>query len=847
MLNPVKLYKKNLSSLLILFFIFLISSSCINNAQLKIKGSQLNELPTDKLTTTTTTIASSLFFKVGPGGGGASTAWSQQPVVSIIDSAGQKVISGPDAFALITLTITSGTGTLLGTTSAYAVLGEATFTNLNIDLLGNKKITATKADTSLYGGSISHTVESDEFTISALGSASQIKLSSASTIISPSSCQLIQLNFTDAGGNLVNISSNTVVNISNLMSAAIYSNSICTTTLVSPVTISAGLSTYNFYIKDDGQESVRIAASVLSSSMSPSNLDLNFSQLHINKLFMSANGDVLCKLFTTGKAMCENSSANDYGQPGYLNSSNNPKILSFNSPIEDMALSENSSCALLLDSSVHCWGLSNNGTRGDGGTTTGISLNPSTVLLPAGGVVSQIVAVQSGTCALVTVSSVPSVYCWGDISNGSTPTLLNFGLTAGQSILKIKSTWQSAIQYYSISALNSIFVILNDGTVKQRIQDGTISTYAGLTSVKDIIRQYNGIGSSGSNNSYDCIIHLNNTVSCAGVFNTVILSSPPGLISGLSSIDTLNTTRNSVTALKSDRSVLLWGKQFGGNGKSFSYSAPTLSTNLSVTKIASSSFTYCGISSTDDTQVICWGEKFNPGQLSTKPAYQQISITPNSIPLKNGDCVSVTPYIANKNNFKSLRENLSILPTDLSNSGTFYQDSNCSYPSTESVLYAGEFSSTEIFYKSNYVGINPITAHLKFSNPNSGTGAGFTSLQLVGQPHHISFANTFNYSISGCNKMDINLNDAEENLLIANNNYTINFSRDTSTNFKIYSDSSCLNEVTSLVLNSGSSSTSFYTKGYVDCTTSAITLTTPTLISPVTTSTYSIDCSGGGD
>jgi hypothetical protein len=846
MLNPLKLYKKNLSSLFILFFIFLLTSSCINNAQLKIKGSQSNETPTDNQTSST---ASSLIFKVEPGGGGASTAWSQQPVVSIWDSAGQKVLSGPDAFALITLTISSGTGTLLGTTSAYAVLGEASFTNLNIDLLGNKKITATKADTSLYGGSISYTAESDEFTISALGSASQIKLSSASTIISPSSCQLIQLNFTDAGGNLVNISSNTVVNISNLMSAAIYSNSTCTTTLVSPVTISAGLSTYNFYIKDDGQESVRLSASVLSSSMSPSNLDLNFSQLHINKLFMSANGDVLCKLFTTGKAMCESSSANDFGQAGYLNSSNNPKILSFNSPIVDMALSENSSCALLLDSSVHCWGLSNLGTRGDGGSTFGISLNPSTVLLPAGGVVSQIVAVQSGTCALVTVSSVPSVYCWGDITNfnSSTPALLNFGLTAGQSILKIKSSWQNGIPGYGLNAYNSIFVILNDGTVKTRVQGGAISTYSGLTNVKDITRQYIGTPSYSIDNFFDCIIHINNTVSCAGILYTGNLNSPPGPVSGFSSIDTLNTTQHSVMALKNDGSVLLWGKQFGGNGKSFSYTTPTLSTNLSVTKVISSSLTYCGILSTDDTQVICWGENINPGQRSTKPSYQQISITPNSIPVKNGDCVSITPYIVNKNNYKSLRENLTILPIDLTNSGTFYQDSNCTYPSTESVLYAGEYNSTEIFYKSNYVGINPITAYLKYSIPNSGTGVGFTSLQLVGLPHHISFADRFYYYNGGCAKIDINLSDSEENLLKANNNYTINFSMDTSTNFKIYSDSSCLNEVTSLMLNSGSTSTSFYTKGFVDCTTSAITLTTPTLISPVTTSTYSIDCSGGGD
>lgn len=56
--------------------------------------------------------------------------------VEILDNFGQRVTTGSGATATISLSIFSGTGTLLGTTSVAAVNGLATFNGLALDAAG---------------------------------------------------------------------------------------------------------------------------------------------------------------------------------------------------------------------------------------------------------------------------------------------------------------------------------------------------------------------------------------------------------------------------------------------------------------------------------------------------------------------------------------------------------------------------------------------------------------------------------------------------------------------------------------------------------------------------------------
>src|SRR5207245_1645191 len=83
-----------------------------------------------------------------PGSGTAGAALTTQPVVRSRDQFGNNSTSGLPSSKIVTLTLSTGTGPLLGTTSLDigTAAGNAvgTFTNLEIDSAGtNKQLTAT--------------------------------------------------------------------------------------------------------------------------------------------------------------------------------------------------------------------------------------------------------------------------------------------------------------------------------------------------------------------------------------------------------------------------------------------------------------------------------------------------------------------------------------------------------------------------------------------------------------------------------------------------------------------------------------------------------------------------------
>ncbi|MCB0421093.1 MAG: hypothetical protein KDD61_08855 [Bdellovibrionales bacterium] len=111
--------------------------------------------------------ASQLVFTTQPSN--PTTAGSDLlPVIEIRDSGGQPITAGPDATAQITINLQSGTGTLTGTLTVTAIAGVASFTAteaVNIDLIGNKVLRATKEDTTGSGGTSPLTADSASFSI----------------------------------------------------------------------------------------------------------------------------------------------------------------------------------------------------------------------------------------------------------------------------------------------------------------------------------------------------------------------------------------------------------------------------------------------------------------------------------------------------------------------------------------------------------------------------------------------------------------------------------------------------------------------------------------------------------
>lgn len=157
----------------------------------------LNEIE-DNNTFTTSFIpvgqATQMVFSTQPSSAAAGASLQQQPVVTIKDVNGTTVTAGPDATALITLTISASSptiGTVRGTATVAAVRGVATFTGINFQEAGAKILTATKADTSAIAqGSGALTVDSNSFTISS-GSVSSTTSTIAITPAVPPNSALI--------------------------------------------------------------------------------------------------------------------------------------------------------------------------------------------------------------------------------------------------------------------------------------------------------------------------------------------------------------------------------------------------------------------------------------------------------------------------------------------------------------------------------------------------------------------------------------------------------------------------------------------------------------------------------
>ncbi len=87
-------------------------------------------------TVTVTQVAGSLDVQRQPSSSVSGLAFATQPVVRILDTQGNVVTTGAGASAVVTATRASGSATLSGTTTATAVNGVATFTNLGFSGLG---------------------------------------------------------------------------------------------------------------------------------------------------------------------------------------------------------------------------------------------------------------------------------------------------------------------------------------------------------------------------------------------------------------------------------------------------------------------------------------------------------------------------------------------------------------------------------------------------------------------------------------------------------------------------------------------------------------------------------------
>lgn len=115
--------------------------------------------------------ADKLVFGVQPGNGAAGQPLSTQPIVRILDENNNLVAGGPDATAIVDLTLADNSptpGSVKGVISVQAVGGIATFSGINLEESGQKIIKAVKQDTSsTVFGTASMSIGSSPFLITA--------------------------------------------------------------------------------------------------------------------------------------------------------------------------------------------------------------------------------------------------------------------------------------------------------------------------------------------------------------------------------------------------------------------------------------------------------------------------------------------------------------------------------------------------------------------------------------------------------------------------------------------------------------------------------------------------------
>ncbi|MGH7619159.1 MAG: beta strand repeat-containing protein, partial [Gemmatimonadaceae bacterium] len=142
-------------------------------------------------------VAASLSIQTQPGGAVTGSPLQTQPVIRILDNAGLVMTSSTLA---VTATRTTGTATLVGTNPVTAVAGVATFTDLQLNGVGNTVLTFTTTSPNLQVASAAFNV--------APGPPSQLILSAQPTSSLTSTLFVPQpvVRIADAGGNTVTTS-----------------------------------------------------------------------------------------------------------------------------------------------------------------------------------------------------------------------------------------------------------------------------------------------------------------------------------------------------------------------------------------------------------------------------------------------------------------------------------------------------------------------------------------------------------------------------------------------------------------------------------------------------------------
>lgn len=356
---------------------------------------------------------------------------------------------------------------------------------------------------------------------------------------------------------------------------------------------------------------------------------------------LSSHQDSNCLVTTTGNIKCWG--GNDFGQLGDGTVStfkNTPVTVANISTAKQSAIGYNHACAILQNGSVSCWGDNNNGQLGDGTQTTRLQATPVTGLAAK---VTQLALSYQSTCALLETGN---VQCWGSNSHGElgladnkivrkiTPTTITIG-----SNLKAKRLVAGKNHLCAISQNDSVYCWGNND-FGQLGQNDTVTRYQPVlvSALSGTVQQLEtGVDHTCAARSNDVYCWGSNNKGQLGN-NSQTDSSVPVAVSLTGTVADLALGKEHSCAVLTDNRTFCWGsRQAGQTAQAVSATVVDktpvqISSFTGKRRLSAGDFHTCTIEGIDASLTVkCWGDN-QLGQLGDGSTTKQ-SATPVSVKL----------------------------------------------------------------------------------------------------------------------------------------------------------------------------------------------------------------------
>lgn len=355
---------------------------------------------------------------------------------------------------------------------------------------------------------------------------------------------------------------------------------------------------------------------------------------------LSAKQDSTCVVSSTGVVKCWGS--NREGQLGDGSTQafkNTPVTVANLSGAKQITMGYNHACAITQTGAVSCWGDNNNGQLGDGTQT---KRTQATAVVGLSAKATQLALSNNSSCALLETGN---IQCWGSNSNGelgvgqSTVPVRSLSpktVTLGSN-LKAKGIVAGIRHLCAISQNDSLFC-WGANEVGQ----------LGLNSSAAIVYQATQVSLAGSVQQvaagfgHTCATAAN-TVSCWGVNDfgqlgnnsTTSVTSPVTVLGLTTAVNNLALGKDHSCAVSTDNKTYCWGSRKAGqtaqtvDNTLLDKQATQVSVLTGKRHLSAGDFHTCSIE--DNSIVKCWG-KNDLGQLANGSALQQ-SASPVSVTL----------------------------------------------------------------------------------------------------------------------------------------------------------------------------------------------------------------------